>query len=133
MANAMAVLFLLLIRQTAVYGAVPLCDWQHGIATYFGTVSTCDRSEQFDQAWHATTSLDQYFFLHQPSSSGNASAVVGTDNACGFGALNSTLFPYFNVAGLPLGSFLNNTLLHGCGACVEVECTDPTVCHDRIQ
>lgn len=48
--------------------------------------------------------------------------------ACGYGTLTAAQFPGLNLAGVSLSkSILGKEALKGCGACIELKCTDKEV------
>jgi len=53
------------------------------------------------------------------------------NGACGYGPLTAAQYPGLNFAGVSLKkSILGKYALKGCGACLEVRCTDKEACSD---
>jgi hypothetical protein len=49
------------------------------------------------------------------------------DASCGYGPLTAAEVPGLRLAGVSANSIFKDSPMRGCGACLEVKCTDKTV------
>jgi hypothetical protein len=54
------------------------------------------------------------------------------DAACGYGPITAAELPGLKLAGVSANSIFKVSPMRGCGACLEVKCTDKTVSVTRI-